>query len=249
MSTSQKRPLPEPGPLSIPGPLLVPRIIHRIWFGPMLKFHQEYGERMKQVNPGWEVAEWRASDVPALGVHVDIVQKYISKGQYKHASDIVRLVVLAKFGGFYADSDSEPLLPITSALQGREMLVVRQTRNQLSNAYLACPPNHGVINYMLDTLPDRLERVKAAVEYLTGPWWWTEVFWDFYDSGVTWPLSPTEPFLPYSFFDLLGRGKEAHLAQGSMKYPPGTLFAHHYASERRKPGKRKDNWALDLAKV
>lgn len=245
-----KRRLPEPGPLvlSTTAPLLIPKVIHRVWFGPMLNFHLVYGQAMREMYPDWEIAEWREEHVKGHD-YAPIIQGMIGNGRYRAASDVFRIVLLNKYGGFYVDSDAEPLASAVDALRGREVLLVRETRNNILNGFQAAVPQHPLLQYMLSTLEQRLSTHKGAADFQTGPWWTTAVFFDFLDSGITWPLSPVRPFLPYSMMQLIGRGGNQEMVKGSREYPDGTLFAHHWASERRKPGKRKANWALDLREV
>lgn len=214
----------------------------------MMAYHIRNGDKMREIYPGWDIVEWREEHIWGFE-QAHIVKAMIDKRNYRGASDVFRLMILNEYGGFYVDSDAEPIADATDALRGRELMLVRETLGSTSNTYIGGIASLPLFQFMLRTLEHRLSNFKGGPELITGPWWLTNAFFDFLDSGITWPLSPRGPFYPYSFMQLLGRGGNQEMVQGKQEYPEGTLFAHHWASERQKPAKRKTNWALDMSRT
>jgi hypothetical protein len=85
----------------------IPQIIHQIWFGdvpPRIKEMMEtFSEDYVKKNPGSRYIFWNEKRLKSLGmINKDIFE--IEKG-YDCKSDIARLEILNRFGGFYVDSD------------------------------------------------------------------------------------------------------------------------------------------------
>lgn len=250
MTERRARRLADPGPLHLGGDLRIPRIIHRIWFGPMRQFHLDYGARTRALYEplGWRVEEWGLDDLALPWMPADAIRDAVRRKRYAEASDIMRYAIIYHVGGLYVDSDAEPLADCTDALRGRDLLLVPESRTLLNNCYLGATPGNPMLAHMLDTLDVRRATVQGSVEYVTGPHWITEEWHTFADSGITWPLPPRDPWMPYTVFDVAfpqTGGPRSRVAHGADPIPVETLFAHHWNSERSKRGKRSQNWALN----
>lgn len=87
--------------------LLIPPIIHQIWFGDippeinsmMETFSKEYIKKY----PGWRYILWTEEKLNNL----DMINKdlFMQEKRYDARSDIARLEILNRFGGWYLDSD------------------------------------------------------------------------------------------------------------------------------------------------
>lgn len=87
-----------------------PKLIHQIWLGP--RPTPEHIETWRRVNPGRIHKLWTASELWNILADYDLQDaftSYISSQMYPAAADIARYCILHRFGGFYADADSEAL--------------------------------------------------------------------------------------------------------------------------------------------
>ena len=91
---------------------LIPKLIHQIWLGDkkLPKNCIPWMKSWKKFNPDWEYKLWNEENIKALNIKIfDVYSKRINPG---YRSDILRYIILKKFGGLYADTDFECLKPI-----------------------------------------------------------------------------------------------------------------------------------------
>lgn len=86
-----------------------PKLIHQIWLGP--KPVPAGVEAWQRLNPGRIHKLWTAGEIWSIladyGMQ-EIWTSYMSAEMYPAAADVARYCILHRFGGFYADADSEP---------------------------------------------------------------------------------------------------------------------------------------------
>jgi hypothetical protein len=92
---------------------LIPRIIHQIWLNPPLpEQYRAWREQLIALHPGWEVRLWTAENLPDYDQVMDL---YDLRGYHPTiASDVFRVLVVLKYGGFYLDCDTEPIACLES---------------------------------------------------------------------------------------------------------------------------------------
>ncbi|NMC72987.1 MAG: hypothetical protein GYA56_01265 [Geobacteraceae bacterium] len=87
---------------------MIPRTIHQIWLGgPLPGQYVTWRKRLMELHPGWDVRLWTRETLPDY----DSVMDYHDLRGYHPsiASDIFRVMVVARHGGFYLDCDTEPI--------------------------------------------------------------------------------------------------------------------------------------------
>lgn len=89
------------------------RHIHQIWIGPYVLPDQEKAcvRRMREVNPSVTHMLWTDDNLPDMPPNVrEVFDAYATMGPTGLAlqADILRILVVARFGGFYFDVDFEP---------------------------------------------------------------------------------------------------------------------------------------------
>lgn len=93
---------------------LIPKLIHQIWIGDkkLPKNCIPWMKSWKNFNPDWEYKLWTEENIKELNIKkFDVYSKKINPG---YRSDILRYIILKKFGGLYADTDFECLKPLPS---------------------------------------------------------------------------------------------------------------------------------------
>ena len=101
----------------------IPRVLHQIWLGPAVLPEREAGwcDRWRAFHPAWDVRLWQGEGPGVLGCAGEVFQTafpaILSKIRRPEVqSEILRLELLLRYGGVYADCDCEPLKPIDELL-------------------------------------------------------------------------------------------------------------------------------------
>lgn len=96
---------------------MIPKIIHYCWFGrnPKPKLAERCIASWKRYCPDYEIVEWNEDnfDVNMNGY----TRMCYEQKKYAFLSDYARLVVVAKHGGVYFDTDVEVVKPFDAMLQ------------------------------------------------------------------------------------------------------------------------------------
>ena len=132
----------------------IPKIIHQIWLGPkkLPKKYKVWMDSWKDFNPLWEYKLWTDEDIEKIGlINNDIFCKAKNPGT---RSDILRLEILNKFGGLYADTDFECLQKIPENLLDKSFVcsVVFNDKPELNNAIIMSKPNDLLIKKLISSL-------------------------------------------------------------------------------------------------
>ena len=88
---------------------MIPKIIHYCWFGgnPLPEDAKRYIESWKKYCPDYEIIEWNEKN---FDLHYnDYVWEAYQAKKWAFITDVVRLYVLATYGGVYMDTDVEVL--------------------------------------------------------------------------------------------------------------------------------------------
>ena len=86
---------------------MIPKIIHYCWFGgnPLPKSAEKCIESWKKLLPDYEIREWNEQNFDVTS-HPYAKMAYEQK-RWAYLSDVVRLIVVEREGGFYFDTDVE----------------------------------------------------------------------------------------------------------------------------------------------
>ena len=104
---------------------MIPKIIHYIWLGghPIPQPLSDCINSWKEIMPDFQLMLW--DDEAIKQIDIVFIKEALAAGKWAFASDVIRLWVLAKYGGVYLDTDVkvfksfEPLLT-EKAFIGRE---------------------------------------------------------------------------------------------------------------------------------
>lgn len=128
-------------------------------------FHEPWGPLWERIKPHLELH--RVSTFPEWLAQHDYQDKIVKRYRHAHLADFVRLEVLQKHGGIYADIDTLFLRPLPSDLHqhdfviGREAnLVDRNTRESqpsLCNALLMAKPDSAFLRRWIELLPTEFD--------------------------------------------------------------------------------------------
>lgn len=195
----------------------IPKIIHQIWEEkiPLPEFFYQFGETWKEFNPSWEYIFWNKSKMDHF------VQEnfpdYISilKG-YKYDVqrwDVIRYLILYKFGGVYVDFDYECLESLDNLLQDKsccfglepeEHARIFQKKIVISNAFIAIKPRHPFMKQILKTVKHSSSVSEEKLIYVletTGPHMLIDLY-DHYPQKEEISLIPSEFISPLTKMDV-----------------------------------------------
>jgi alpha 1,6-mannosyltransferase len=93
--------------------------------------------------------------------------------------DLWRYMIIYKYGGVYADLDTECLKPISSwMLDDKDFIVCPETSNHFCQWTFAASPNNPILKYVLDLIKDKLLNPEYGTPHFvhnhTGPAIWSE---------------------------------------------------------------------------
>ncbi|MES2622909.1 MAG: glycosyltransferase [Patescibacteria group bacterium] len=85
---------------------MIPKIIHYIWLGPndKPKSFDSVLEGWKTHGKGFEIREWNEKDAEEFDLP-DYYHRAIADKKWAFASDVLRVHILYRYGGFYFDTD------------------------------------------------------------------------------------------------------------------------------------------------
>ncbi len=157
-------------------PPQIPRIIHQIWLGgPLPERYRVWSEKWQQLHPNWEYKLWDEKsllnwDFPNRGAF-EKTQNLGAK------SDIARYAIIHRYGGFYADTDFEPVRALDPLLPcGFVCGVVYEKKPETNNAFFGSTANHPILGELVEkTGRPLLWNDGGTVMDYSGPWAFSRV--------------------------------------------------------------------------
>lgn len=137
----------------------IPRLIHVVWVGtdPFPRRYRRYLSSWSVHNPGWRVELWTDTNRPRLANE----RVYRRMAVPAMRADVLRLELLAKYGGLYSDADSECLRPLDGLLEGAEAVGMTNGRGNVCVATLGALPQHPAFVTLAAGVTGRVERLAA----------------------------------------------------------------------------------------
>ena len=102
------------------------KIIHQIWVGPHRIPSRERGFIFKMIdlNPNIKHELWLDNDIPVLPENIKKIYDYHgSRQDYALQADLLRIYLVANYGGFYIDVDFDPSKPFGEDLFEKDLLL------------------------------------------------------------------------------------------------------------------------------
>lgn len=129
----------------------IPKIIHYFWFGgnPKPEIVIKCIESWKKYMPDWEIKEWNEFNYDVNKVPY-VKQAYEAK-KWAFVSDYARFDILNEMGGLYFDTDVELLKTIPDTYFQTAFTGVDGQGMVSPGLIMACPPQHWILQEMLDS--------------------------------------------------------------------------------------------------
>lgn len=183
----------------------------------------------REHHPTWEYTLWGDHDLGWLHNRplFDYAHRYVpADAVWQFKADIARYEILSKWGGFYADADTQCLAPIDDAVEGRTTFAAAEDDNWVGNTYLGCTRGNPVMRALMDRLPGSARRLKGRrPNKISGPQYLTPI-WNSHGCHV----DPTDLWYPYSYSDV---------KQGTVPTNHGDAYAIHTWNHTREVLERR----------
>lgn len=137
---------------------IIPKKIHQIWLGGkgVPKKSIKWMNSWKRLNPDWEYKLWNEDNIKELKVsEFNVYSKKINPG---YRSDILRYIILNKFGGVYVDTDFECLKSIPTEILHYKFIagLMFGYKPTIGNSILISCPN----SLLLKTILNKIKKTK-----------------------------------------------------------------------------------------
>lgn len=132
----------------------IPKTMHMLWIGdsPIPPYAKENMKRWQDLNPDYELRFWKNNTVEKHGFsEISLFRDSISMGA---RVDILRYLVLERFGGIYIDMDMVPVRPIGETVKGCSFIagLTADNRPSVNNALIACEKGSLMLREVLSEL-------------------------------------------------------------------------------------------------
>ena len=207
----------------------IPKIIHQIWFGDQSKRPEEIMDKWKTMNPSWEYWLWTEDDIKRvfgklqnqkhfddlvnLNKFLGLVHpetKFVDTLYLCGQSDIARYEILYAFGGFFIDSDSDPLRPLNDDFCNNEAFSVYEGEDarpgQIANGFLACTKFNPLMKLFIKELKKIPFILYSDPWKVTGPLYITNIINTHPEFNIK--IYPSYYFLPNHFFGNSYKGND-----------------------------------------
>ncbi len=186
--------------------LFIPKKIHQIWLGDkkLPKKCLSWMKSWQKFNPEWEYRLWDEERIKHLDIKdFNIYSKKINPG---YRSDILRYIILNKYGGLYVDTDFECLKSIPSNILKYKFIAGTMFGNKpcLGNSILFSSPNYILLKKILNQI--KLTKYEDDINSIiknSGPEIVTKEYFSLKDLiGEESLILPSNYFYPYPNFML-----------------------------------------------
>lgn len=129
---------------------MIPKIIHYCWFGRGEKpaLAKKCIDSWRRLCPDFEIREWNEDNCDYCAMPF-MAEAYAAK-KYAFVSDVMRLIVLEKYGGVYFDTDVELVRDITPLLNDEGLIGFENEQFVNSGQIIASAPHHPVVQAMIN---------------------------------------------------------------------------------------------------
>lgn len=197
---------------------MIPRIIHQLWEDkiPLPDVFLEFANTWKKFNPSWKYVFWDKTKMYSFineyyPNYIYVLQEYKYDVQ---RWDVIRYLILYKFGGVYIDFDYECIESLDNllgdkdccfGLEPEEHAMIFQKNIVISNAFIAIRPKHPFMKLILETVKHSSsvsdEKLKYVLE-TTGPHLLTNLY-EKYSLKENVTLIPSEIISPLTQKEVL----------------------------------------------
>ena len=152
--------------------------IHQIWVGPyeMPDMEKFFVEQVKSKNPDYKHFLWTDKNLPKLPKRIKEHIEYFTKEEnYAFVADVLRIVLIMKYGGVYMDVDWECHKGFSDLnLENYNGFFPHHDEFNVANTFFGCAKKTSFIKYLYELLLD------ANIGDHFFPYWFNKGVRDYY---------------------------------------------------------------------
>jgi mannosyltransferase OCH1-like enzyme len=165
----------------------IPKRLHIVWIGPRPFPHQSYLDAWRAMHTDWQLVLWTDE---LLEDEALICQPIVDQiGHMAGKVNLIRLELLARYGGVYVDADTEPLKPLDTlpVPDWADSWAMTSRNNFVQNAVMAAVPDHPILTDLVAKAPAEWQRLRGrrvqftevfGAHYITKPLRAHKGFWE-----------------------------------------------------------------------
>jgi mannosyltransferase OCH1-like enzyme len=196
----------------------IPRVLHRTVPEVTSPVVERWWAEWAELHPGWRMMTHRDPLDPKDWPLTSRAWRHVKVGA--QLADLVRLEALFRWGGFYVDSDIQPVRSLEPLRLVGGAIAAWEDERCVPNAFLAAPPGHDAIKAALDLC---VHRTPKGDVWKAGPGVTTELFRERDDVL----LLPPGTFYPVHYRD---PERDAKMRDFDPAAHPWTYGIHWYAA-------------------
>lgn len=223
----------------------IPKIIHYCWFGgkPIPERNRKWMESWQQLCPDFEIREWNESNYD-VRKEPFMAEAYDAK-KWGFVSDYARLDILAKYGGFYLDTDVELLKSLDQLIAQPAFCGFEDCEHVNCGLGFGAIPQHPLLKALRDDYDGKhFLQEDGSYNMTPSPVYWTERLknFDLRLDGTFQQLDGINIYPPTAF-------APKSYASGQMLESEDTISIHHFdASWQDQEAREHHQLAMDLWK-
>lgn len=161
----------------------------------------------RRLHPSWEYRLWTDADLPSF----TLAERISQATSYAQKCDLLRIEVVFRYGGIYADADVEPLRTFDQLTEQYQAFIGQSSsRLGLANALFGAVHGHPWVARLFENIGLRAS-LNGAIVQQTGPMAYGRI--PIRNVAVL----PRKWFAPYEWFE-----------EDPGVYPEGTWAVHHF---------------------
>ncbi|MFE9651328.1 glycosyltransferase family 32 protein [Streptomyces sp. NPDC006365] len=207
----------------------IPKLIHIIWVGEKAFPYRDNLHTWKKHNPDYQVRLWTDKNLPAL--HNQWVYDALADQPPAVRADLLRLELLAQYGGIYTDADSWCTQPITPLIDGLPLFGMTGNKGNVQNATLGAVRDHPAYRMMVEGAGARYLRLAYAKRNTTEKY---EVF-DIFGTRYITPILRSFPDFTQIDHGAV-RGSRRLIVVEGLDKTSEAFIVHANATTWKKPG-------------
>ncbi len=197
---------------------MIPKLIHQTWKTNIIPGkHQKFVIKVKALNPEWTYKLWtdKDNDDFVKKEYPEFYQTFTGFSRNIMRADVIRYLIMYKFGGVYLDLDYEVLKPFDFR---KENIVLPMaisvnngdSENMLGNFFLASVPGH---QFWKDVISDLKNNPPVVTDYTqvietTGPGLLTRIYYNNTYNDVYTPDTIVYNPIPLDHINTIGYRKK-----------------------------------------
>jgi len=143
--------------------IFIPKIIHQIWLGgPLPSSEANLSKKLKDLNANWEYKLWDDSNINII--EPELFEKISKIQNFGVKSDVLRYLILFKYGGVYLDCDFIAVNNFDNLIIGKKFIAGVcnpdfENLPLINNAFIASEKNNQLLFLINELIKSNLEEI------------------------------------------------------------------------------------------